>query len=51
MTNDNPSEAVIFMGYGVGGAGFSCAGYGGGSAFFLILFILLVIILAGSAFI
>jgi hypothetical protein len=51
MKIDNPHEVVIFMGYGVGGVGFSCAGYGGGAAFFLILFILLVIILAGSAII
>ncbi|XID92238.1 sporulation protein YjcZ [Paenibacillaceae bacterium WGS1546] len=35
------------MGYGVGGVGGSCAGYGGlqAAAFVLVLFILLVIIL------
>jgi hypothetical protein len=35
------------MGYGVGGVGSSCAGYGMGRgvAFFLVLFVLLVIIL------
>jgi hypothetical protein len=35
------------MGYGVGGVGYSCAGYGEGRgvAFFLVLFVLLIIIL------
>ncbi|MCC3371564.1 YjcZ family sporulation protein [Cohnella sp. REN36] len=33
------------MGYGVGGVGASCAGYGSSAAFVLVLFILLVIIL------
>jgi hypothetical protein len=33
------------MGFGVGGVGFSCAGFGGGIAFILVLFVLLVIII------
>jgi uncharacterized protein (TIGR01732 family) len=44
-------KAVTNLGFGVGGAGFTCAGYGGGAAFVLVLFILLVIILASGIFI
>ncbi|WP_276358200.1 sporulation protein YjcZ [Cohnella caldifontis] len=39
------------MGFGVGGVGFSCAGFGSAIGFVLVLFILLVIILSAGFFI